>query len=179
MPVVESQNLRRLMAQQGLTTSQVVDQTGLDQRTIRAVLKGVSKPHTRTLHRLAEGLGVPVDEFYVEQSQLQFRQFDRGANPVAEEVVHEHPELFDGWAAADYDELHSRVGTGGAMTRQGVLRTVEDMNEQRRLHEKLAVILEGSQKEIARGMIELLYQQTLCKGPTGASETAPPADTEE
>lgn len=157
----ETLNLRRLIAQQGLTAGQVAAKTGLDRRTVRAVLSGSGKPHLRTIHRLAEGLGVSSDEFYVEPSQLAYRQFDRQTNPVAEEVIQEHPELFENWVLADFDELHSRFGAGGAMTREGVLEAVKAMNQRRIVHEKLAVLLESSNGELARTMIELLYEQTI------------------
>ncbi|MDD4270015.1 MAG: helix-turn-helix transcriptional regulator [Pirellulales bacterium] len=160
----ETLNLRRLIVQQGLTASQVAAKTGLDRRTVRAVLSGSAKPHLRTIHRLAEGLGVSSDEFYVEPSQLAYRQFDRQTNPVAEEVIHEHPELFADWTIADFDELHSRFGAGGAMTRAGVLEAAQAMNRRRTVHEKLAVLLESSSGELARTMIELLYEQTIVRG---------------
>ncbi len=48
----------------------------------------------------------------MERAQLAYRQFDRQTNPVAEEVIQEHPELFENWVLADFDELHSRFGAG-------------------------------------------------------------------
>lgn len=160
----ETFNLRRLIACQGLTSGQLAAKTGLDRRTIRAVLSGSGKPHPRTIHRLAEGLGVSCDEFYLAPSQLAYRQFDRQTNPVAEEVIEEHPELFDDWTVADFDELHSRFGAGGALTHEGVLAAAKAMNERRIIHEKLAVVLESSHSELARSMIELLYEQTIVRG---------------
>lgn len=168
----ETLNLRRLIAHQGLTTSQVAARTGLDSRTIRAVLSGSAKPHLRTIHRLAEGLGVSSDEFYVEPSQLAYRQFDRQTNPLAEEVIQEHPELFEDWTIADFDELHSRFGAGGAMTRDGVLAAAKAMNERRIVFEKLAVLLESSHAELARTMIELLYQQAVVRSDGQKQATA-------
>lgn len=57
-------NLRRLMAHSGLTISQTVAATGLHPRTVKSLLRGRSKPQPRTLHKLADGLGVSVDEFF-------------------------------------------------------------------------------------------------------------------
>ena len=168
----ETLNLRRLIVQQGLTTAQVAAKTGLDRRTVRAVLSGSGRPHPRTIHRLAKGLGVSSDEFYLEPSQLAYRQFDRQTNPVAEEVIQEHPELFEDWVASDFDELHSRFGTGGALTREGVLAAAKAMNERRIVHEKLAVVLESSHGELARTMIELLYEQAVVRGPSGEQPAA-------
>jgi transcriptional regulator with XRE-family HTH domain len=52
------------MARLNLTMDQVVDSTGLNERTVKELLRGRNKPHPRTLHRLAAGLGVSADEFF-------------------------------------------------------------------------------------------------------------------
>jgi transcriptional regulator with XRE-family HTH domain len=161
MPAIESSNLRRLLAQHGLTIAQVATRADLDRRTVQAVLNESGKPHPKTIHRLAEAFGVAADEFYVEPSQLLYRQFDQETNPLVAKVVEAHRGLFDGWTAGDFDELHSRFGAGGALTRDGVVAAAEEMNLRRALHEKLALLLESSHKELARKMIELLYDQAI------------------
>jgi len=153
------QNLQRLMAERGLTIEQVVAQTGVDRRTVRAVLHGISRPHARTLHRLAAGLEVPVDEFFLDDAHLRYRRFDRRTNPVVEEVLQSHRDLFAGWSEADFDELHSRVGHGGGLTHEGTLAAARQMNRKRQLHEQLDVLLESSHAELIAGMIELAYRQ--------------------
>lgn len=153
------ENLRRLMADRGLSIRQLAKKTGLDERTIRGILSGANRPQARTLHRLAEGLGTTVDELFLDPSQLLYRRFDRQTNPVVEEVMETHKELFAGWSEADFDELHSRVGTGGALTFEGALAAVHAMNRRRELHEKLDLLLESSQAELAVGLLELLYRQ--------------------
>src|ERR1700683_3392198 len=90
-------NLRRLMARFGLTVEQVIEQSGLDQRTIRGILAGTQKTHARTLHRLAAGLGVTADELFQDPSLLAHRLFDRQTNPMVETVVSDQPDLFAGW----------------------------------------------------------------------------------
>ena len=81
------ENLLRLMARAKLSIQEVVEATGVDQRTIRGIASGANKPHARTLHRLAEGLGVSVDEFFVDPAQLLYRRFDRHTNPLVEELL--------------------------------------------------------------------------------------------
>lgn len=158
------ENLNRLMAAEGLSIHQVSEKTGLDERTIRGILGGTNKPHAKSLHHLAEGLGVKVDEFFIDPSQLLYRRFDRMTNPMVEEVLQSDPELFDGWLESDFDELHSRMGAGGALTRQGTLAAVGAMNCRRKLHEKLDLILESSQAELIGGMIDLAYGQIVVEG---------------
>ena len=155
------ENLRRLMAERGLSIRQLARKTGVDERTVRGILNGTNTPHARTLHRLAEGLGVAADEFFLRPAQLLYRHFDRGTNPVVEEVMEAHRELFVDWAEADFDELHSRVGTGGGLTFEGAVAVVRRMNRKRELHDKLDLLLESSHAELVRGIMELLYKEVL------------------
>ena len=92
-----SDNLRRLMTRLGLTIDQVAARTRVDRRTVKGMLDGAARPHARTLHRLAAGLGVSPDEFFVDPAQLVYRCFDRATNPVVADVVETHPTLFSGW----------------------------------------------------------------------------------
>ena len=161
MSIHARENLLRLMAARGLTMSGVAGQTGLHVRTVRGILRGDKKPHARTLHRLAEGLGVPVDEFFVDPAQLLYRRFDRQTNPVVAEVIEDNKELFHGWTEADFDELHSRIGTGGALTAEGALAAARQMNRRRELHGKLDLLLESSQAEVAAAILNVLYEKVV------------------
>lgn len=152
-------NLRRLMSQMELTIAEVSTRTGLDKRTIRGVLEGTKKPHPKTIGRLAQGLSVAVDEFYLEPSQLLFRRFDRATNPLLDELVTANPDWFDGWTPVEFDELFSRFGTGGAMTREAVAEVVGKMNRKRELQEKLAVILETDQADLVADIIDSVYRR--------------------
>ena len=161
MSIHARENLLRLMAAQGLTLCRVAERTGLHVRTIRGILRGDKKPHARTLRRLAEGLGVAVDEIFVDPAQLLYRRFDRQTNPVVAELVEDRRELFSGWTETDFQELHSRVGAGGALTVEGALAAVEQMNRKRELHAKLDLVLESSQAEIAAGILNVLYEKVV------------------
>ncbi len=112
-------NVRRLMARSGLTLQQVVEATGLNERTIKAILSGRGKPHARTLHRLADGLGVATDELFQNPSLLTHRLFDERTNPVVQEVVNSQPQLFAGWSQADlplsYHRISSVLNMGAAV----------------------------------------------------------------
>ena len=155
------ENLLRLMAAGGLSVRGVAQRTRLDERTIRGILGGGNKPHAQTLHRLAAGLGVKVDEFFVDPAHLLYRRFDRQTNPLVAEVLETHGELFDGWTEGDFDELHSRVGTGGALTADGALTAVRHMNHKREMHEILDLLLESSHTKLATGLLNVLYSNVL------------------
>ena len=64
-------NLRRLMARLNMTMDQVVSASELNERTIKGLLRGCSKPHPRTLHRLAAALHVSVDEFFWPSAEVR------------------------------------------------------------------------------------------------------------
>lgn len=154
-------NLRRLMARFGLTVGQVTQISGLDQRTIKRMLNGTNRPQARTLHRLAESLGVAADELFQEPSLLTHRVFDRETNPVVQQVIASHPQLFQGWTEADFDELYSRFGTGGAMSSTGTIDAAKSMNAKRELFRKVGVLLEGSEGVLLSGFVDLLYDRSI------------------
>ena len=154
-PSALAANLRRLMAQQNFAIGRV------DERTIRGALNGNNKPHARTINTLATGLGVSTDELFLAPSLLVQRHFDRQTNPAVDEAVASHPDLFEGWTEADFDELYSLVGTGGALTVQGAVEIVRVMNRKRETHEKLDVLLESRQGELLRELIELFYRDAV------------------
>ena len=110
-----------------------------------------------------DGLGRLLDDGVLAPAQLLYRHFDRHTNPVVEEVVQAHPELFEGWTSADFDELHSRRATGGALTTEGALAAVEQMNRSRALHRILSVLLETSQADVIAAVLEALYEQTVAR----------------
>lgn len=158
------ENLRRLMSQMGLTMDHVVARSGLDHRTVLGILDGSKRPQSQTLHRLAEGLEVSADEFFVDPARLVYRRFDRETNPIVSEVVESRPELFEGWTEAEFEELHSRFGAGGALTAEGTIAVVEQMNRNRATHDKLALLLESNQADVIRGIIDLMHDRVIGGG---------------
>jgi transcriptional regulator with XRE-family HTH domain len=151
------QNLLRLMADRGLSMGQMSELADMDERTIRGILNGSNRPHAKTLRRLADGLGVSVDELFIDPSRLLYRRFDQKTNPIVSEVMEAHSELFAGWNESDFDELHSRVGTGGALTFEGTLEAVRHMNLKHEIHQKIDVLLESSRERELVGIINVLY----------------------
>jgi transcriptional regulator with XRE-family HTH domain len=152
-------NLRRLMARNGMTFVDVVEASGLDERTIRGIVRGANHPHARTLHKLAHGLGVEIDDLFRPLGRTAPREFDRATNSLVEAVVARHPELFKNWSDAHFDELYSRFGAGGQLTESGVLATAEAMNAKRNLWNQIGVILESGESGLLAEFVELLYRR--------------------
>ena len=158
-------NLRRLMARDDLTFDDVVAATGLDDRTLRALVRGRNNPHARTLHKLATGLGVEIDELFRPPSRWSPRRFDRAANSLVEGVVVSHADTFANWTDADFDELYSRFGTGGQLTEAGVVAAAEAMNAKRDLWRQVSIILESGEAELLAEFVELLYRRVAVAAP--------------
>lgn len=152
-------NIRRLMARDGLTFDDVVSSTGLDERTLRSLVRGRNNPHARTLHKLAQGLGVAIDELFHLPTHAGWQRFDRATNMRVENVVLDHPALFEDWQEADFDELYSRFGTGGQLSEAGVLAAARAMNDKRELWRQVSVVLESSDRELLSEFVELLYRR--------------------
>ena len=146
------------MVRQGLTLLGVVDATGLDERTIRSILRGTTRPHARTLHKLATGLGIDADDLFVDPVEEATR-FDSRANPAAARIVRRRPELFAGWTPADFEEYFSRVGVGGELTEEGALAYAAATNRRRELLTKVAVILESAESEHLSEIVAMLYRR--------------------
>ncbi|QDT01264.1 helix-turn-helix domain-containing protein [Adhaeretor mobilis] len=162
-------NVRRLMARFNMTLAEVVEATGLDERTLRSILREKTRPHARTLHKLATGLGVTTDELFrepsraaqqsIQKGQLQRAAFNRATNPTAVATVERHPEIFADWNEQDLAELCSHRGVGGELTEAGTLATAQAMNERRELLNRAALLLETDQADLLREFIAMLYKR--------------------
>ena len=161
MPDFTGKNLLRLMASYGLSIYQVAERTQLDERTVRGILNGTNKPRAKSLRRLADGLGVSVDEFFLDPTQLFYRQLDHPANPVVEELMQTAPELFAGWRETDFAELLVRVEADDTRlsTRQDFVAAISEMNRRRSLHDQLELLLDSNQSETIAGILEVLCRQ--------------------
>lgn len=157
------------MAAAGLSIRATSQRTGLDERTLRKILRGEHRPHTRTLKRLADGLGVSVDELFLDTAGLLYRRFDRQTNPLVGEAIGLRPELFAGWTEAEFDELHSHFGAGGPLTTDGAIVVVERINRKRELHGKLDLLLESSHAELIGAVVDAMHREIVIT-PDGMEE---------
>jgi transcriptional regulator with XRE-family HTH domain len=152
-------NIRRLMARLDMTLQQVVEATGLDERTVRSMSQGDTRPHARTLHKLAEGLGIDTDELFQDPFGAGNVEFDRATNPQVTEVIDRHPEIFADWTDADFAELYSRVAVGGELTEEGALAAAISMNARREVLYQASVILETNEADILREFIGMMFRR--------------------
>ena len=158
-------NLRRVMARDGMTFDEVVAATELDERTLRSLARGVTHPHARTLHKLAQGLGVAIDELFQPVARTAPRQFDRATNLLVESCVAQHPRLFRNWSQGDFDELYSRFGTGGQLTEEGILAAAQATNLKRDLWRQVSIILESGEADLLSQFVQMLYGRVTSSAP--------------
>jgi len=154
-------NLHRIMAVKKITVAELTERSGLDQRTLRGILSGKKRPHSRTLHRLADGLDIDAGELIVDRTTSGRQRFDSLSNSLVDEIVKENPVVFADWTDEDFDELCSRMGVGGSLTRDGAIDAAKRMNRRRQIHQRLDVVLESSQGELVSEMIDLAYRQLI------------------
>lgn len=160
---VVAHNVRRLMARFDMTYDHLVEATGLDERTVRAIARGEKNPHARSLRRLAEGFGVAVEELFVDAGSIAAAGFDEATNPVVSEVIENHAPLFEGWSAGDFAELHSRFGHGGELSERGTVEVAHQMNRRREVLAQARVVLESSDRELLEEFVKMLYERIQVK----------------
>jgi transcriptional regulator with XRE-family HTH domain len=165
MPKALAENLRRLMAREGVTQAELGQRAGLNHQTVKQILAGRNiKPHARTLHKLARGLSVSSDELFRGVEPAGERTFDRQTNPVVDRVLSDHPELCAAWSVEDFDELYSHRGAGGELTYEGTLRMIERMNHARAIQRKASIVLQTEYGGVLSAFVELLYRQVKAGG---------------
>jgi len=147
------------MARNGMTLRALVSASGLHERTVKAALNGAGKPHARTLHRLAVGLGVSADELFQLPAAARVSSFNRQTNGAVDAIVARQPQRFADWTEADFEELYSNFGTGGALTSDGAEQVIAAIDEKRSVHRKVALLLESSHAELLASFVDLLYQR--------------------
>jgi transcriptional regulator with XRE-family HTH domain len=153
------------MAREGLTFEEVAAATELDERTLRGLLRGLTNAHARTLHKLAEGLGVEMDELFLPPGRFAPRQFDRATNTFVEEVIASRADLFENWSQGEFDELFSRFGTGGQLTPDGIIAAAEAMNSKRDIWRQVNIILESGEAELLSQFVSVLYGRVTSASP--------------
>lgn len=142
-----------------MTYDDVVSAVGLDARTVRNIARADKQPQARTLHKLAEGLGVSVDELFAPPTGLSPEAFDAATNPVIDQVRTSQPDLFVGWSTEDFAELASRFGVGGELTEAGAAVEADAMNARRAVLNRAKVVLETSYGKILCELVDLLYEK--------------------
>lgn len=116
-----SENLRHLMAERRQSIKATCRATGVSPKTLRSFLHGMARPQSRTLGKLAAGLGVPVETLTRDREAEEAAKARAALNNVEAALRYgladlrsRRPLLFTGWTATDvarlFDTTLSRVG---------------------------------------------------------------------
>lgn len=184
----EGQRLRR-----GWSRKELASKARVSRTTLFNLERGSThQPRVSTLKRLAETLDLDfhrlIDETLSSSPAVHtdhgdsmdrgdFRspddssRFDRETNPCVAQVFAEAPGLFQGFTAADWDELYSCMGMGGALTTNGVRDQVARIGRKKQLIRKLDILLETHYSEVAAALLETLFRQVQIVPSGGGSET--------
>lgn len=84
---VSLENIKRQMAELGLTQKELAARSGITVETLSRVLNGKQKLTPNTLHKLSEGLGVPIADIDEERS-WSFNYAVQGYLQFADEITH-------------------------------------------------------------------------------------------
>lgn len=90
-------------------------------------------------------------------------QSDQQTNPVVDRLRKEKPSLFRGFTTADWQELYSTFGNGGALTETGVEQIADRIKWKRGVMTKVVVILESGHADTFAGIVDSMFKQATLK----------------
>lgn len=161
------QRIRSARLKQGWNQLELAARAHVSRTTLYQLERGaIASPHLATLHRLAKALEIPVSWLNADELPQSFppplatadaRDFDRQTNPCVEVVSAQFPDVFAGFTAADWDELYSTFGAGGALTEEGVLAAAQVIAGKRETLRRVSLLLETHLAEPTKAMVDSLF----------------------
>lgn len=162
--------IREQRANRGWDQTRLAREAGISRTTLSQLENGTGpEPRPSTVGKVSQALGLPPAWWNEDRDVAG--AFDRATNPEVQAVADRHPEYFANLTTADWGELHSVFGTGGALTEEGVLTEVARLQAKRELIRQLEVVLETHLGEAATAMIRGLYERIALP-----AESSPDAD---
>lgn len=166
--------IRAECLRKGWSPAKLADRAGLSRTSIYKLVGGkTAHPRNSTLTKIANELELTAEvlcepnprkrptacSLAVATSPAEeSAQFDRRTNPLVADVAAETPELFRGWTRGEWDELYSSVGTGGPLTREGVVEAATELNRNRETVRQLQIVLETHLGDAAAVIIKTMYE---------------------
>lgn len=161
----------------GWNQAELAEKAGVSRTTLVQLERGtVQDPHAITLKKVGELLDIspealasartgervasPVPEVISEQTR-----FDQATNPAVAAVAEAFADRFQQLTAAERDQLVSQFGVGGPLTSEGVLKSLERLEADRKTMAQLQILLQTHLREAARQVIEGLYRTVVVVPP--------------
>lgn len=96
-----------------------------------------------------------------DESFMPPESVDVETNPEVAKIVESNKSLFRGWTDGDFRELYSMHGTGGPLTKDGVIQAANRINRKRTLRDKFEAIMESDEGHVKTltTMIEAIYKE--------------------
>lgn len=166
--------IRAACRRRGWDAARLAQEAGISRTTLYHLEHGATeRPRISTVSKVAAALEIPVERLWNPQPEEpprltaernsaterdRQRQFDRVTNTTVDAVRRDSPELFADWSTEEWDELYSEFGTGGQLSREGVVVAAQRMNRKRQTIQQLHVVLETHLHDVATNVIETLYR---------------------
>ncbi len=165
----------------GWNQAELAEKAGVSRTTLVQLERGsVQEPHAMTLKKVGELLEISPEalasartgerlppappEVISEQARL-----DQATNPAVALAAEAFAERFQHLTAAERDQLVSQFGVGGALTSEGVLKSLERMEADRKTMAQLQIVLQTHLRDAARQVIDGLYR-TVCVAPPATGQ---------
>ncbi len=169
--------IRACLLEKGWEMGELARRADISRTTLYHLLQGTTRhPHFSTVSKIAVAFGLSPealcpDSFVGTTGKKgeetsgdlpldleKQQQFNRTTNTYITDVCKDSPQIFSGWSQADWDELFSTVGVGGALSPEGVIQAATEQNKKREVLQKLSIVLETHLSDVAFNFVETLYQ---------------------
>jgi transcriptional regulator with XRE-family HTH domain len=166
-----AERIQHLRVERGWNVSLLAEKAEISRTTLHEIEQGRTRsPHLTTLQAVAKALSVEVADLTASESLKNhprnfsaipqgIREFNSVTNSSVSDVYEESPGLFSNWTALEWDELSSTFGTGGALTRAGVIATANQINEKRETIQRLHILLDTHLRELSINLIDNLFRE--------------------
>lgn len=169
----------------GWNQAELAEKAGVSRTTLVQLERGtVQDPHAITLKKVGELLEIspealasartgervppPTPEVISEQTR-----FDQATNPAVAAVAEAFADRFQQLTPAERDQLVSQFGVGGPLTSDGVLKSLERLEADRKTLAQLQIVLQTHLRDAARQVIEGLYRTVIVVPPPTNSGSGP------
>jgi transcriptional regulator with XRE-family HTH domain len=169
----------------GWNQAELAEKAGVSRTTLVQLERGtVQDPHALTLKKVGELLDIspeslasartgervaaPLPEVISEQTR-----FDQATNPAVAAMAEAFTDRFQQLTPVERDQLVSQFGVGGPLTSDGVLKSLERLEADRKTMAQLQIVLQTHLREAARQVIEGLYRTVIVVPPSANSTDRP------